>query len=222
MGWGAVHLVRVRRQFGVALFVLLAVVATTAPVAAEDAAGGKPFIWPTGGRITQPYGCTGFWMEPRYGSCRHFHGGIDIAASRGTHIKAAADGVITHAGWDPWGTRNWMVMIRHGNGFQTWYGHLKAKRAPGISVGASVKQGELIGYMGTTGMATGPHLHWAVLIDGRYADPARFVDGRLVRPPRRGRGSTAPRSVCRMVAAVQPGAATARVLEGDEPTTCAA
>jgi murein DD-endopeptidase MepM/ murein hydrolase activator NlpD len=135
------------------------------------------FIWPTVGRITQPYGCTGFSWEPRYGDCKHFHGGIDIANSRGTPIRAAGGGVITHVGWDPWGTENWMVILRHGNGLVTWYAHMRPKKIAGISEGVRVRQGQLVGYMSDTGHATGVHLHWAVLLDGRYTNPRHYVDG---------------------------------------------
>ena len=121
---------RSRNRYLAYALVVLAVMAIANPVVAAD--GSKPMKWPTGGRITQPYGCTGFSWEPRYGSCRHFHGGIDVAASRGTPIRAAGDGVVTHVGWDPWGTRNWMVMVKHGGGLVTWYGHMRGRHIAGI------------------------------------------------------------------------------------------
>jgi murein DD-endopeptidase MepM/ murein hydrolase activator NlpD len=194
--------------------VIAAGAALAAPVIAEDGSGSKPFVWPTTGRITQPYGCTGFWAEPRYGDCRHFHGGIDIADDRGTPVRAAADGVITHVGWDQWGTRNWMVMINHGGGLTTWYAHLRGRQIAGIRNGIRVRQGEVIGYMSDTGMATGVHLHWAVLRDGVYANPRKFVDGM----PFKARKSGTPKSAASCddiwIAAV-PGAQTAAVLPGD-------
>lgn len=168
---------------------MVAVLAIGNPAVAAD--GSEPLVWPTSGRITQTYGCTGFAAEPRYGSCRHFHGGIDIASSRGTAIRASADGVITHAGWDPWGLRNWMVMIRHGDGIVTWYAHMRGKHIPGIRKGIRVRQGEVIGYMDKTGNATGVHLHWAVLKNGRYLNPRAYAEGQPQRPRRNGTGSGA-------------------------------
>jgi len=167
---------------------ILAVLAIANPAVSAD--GSKPLVWPTSGRITQTYGCTGYPAEPRYGSCRHFHGGIDVASSRGTPIRAAAAGVITHVGWDQWGLRNWMVMIKHGGGITTWYAHMRAKHIPGIRRGVRVRQGQLIGYMDKTGMATGVHLHWAVLKNGRYVNPRNYVAGQPQRP-RKGAGTGA-------------------------------
>ena len=213
--------------------VVVASLAAASPVVGEDVTRDsievvqpKPFIWPTTGRITQPYGCTGFWAEPRYGSCRHFHGGVDVADHRGTPVLAAADGVITHAGWDPWGTRNWMVMINHGGGLVTWYAHLRGRDLAGIQDGAHVEQGDVIGYMSDTGMATGVHLHWAVLKDGRYVNPRRYVEGR----PFKQRKSDLPSSAASCVdvwIAATPGALTAAFLPGadggvDGEASCAA
>jgi murein DD-endopeptidase MepM/ murein hydrolase activator NlpD len=200
-------------------FALVATLAVGAPTVGQDAVPGvaqpKPFIWPTTGRVTQPFGCTGFWAEPRYGSCRHFHGGIDIADKQGTPIHAAADGVVTHVGWDPWGTRNWMVMINHGGGLTTWYAHLRGRDIAGINVGARVRQGEVIGYMSDTGMATGVHLHWAVLKDGRYVNPRKYVEGKPFRPRQTGRPTTAASCDDIWIAAA-PTAATAMVLPGGD------
>ena len=155
---------------------LVAVLAQSGSVVAVDQT--STFIWPTKGRITQPYGCTGFSWEPRYGNCKHFHGAFDIANTRGTPIRAAGAGVVTHAGWDPWGTGAWMVMIRHGGGLVTWYAHMRGKRIAGITKGARVRQGQVIGYMSDTGKTTGVHLHWSVLKDGRYANPRNYVEGK--------------------------------------------
>jgi murein DD-endopeptidase MepM/ murein hydrolase activator NlpD len=197
------------------------------PAAAIDA---QPFIWPTSGRISQPFGCTGFVAEPRRGSCAHFHEGIDIANRRGTPIHAAADGVIEIVGWDPWIRHNpdWLVVIDHGGGFRTLYAHMRARRLPGITKGAHVVQGQVIGYMDMTGHATGPHLHWAVYLNGNPVNPAQYVNDALRRPLSRKHNSASPTvtsvSYCRResIGLVQ-GSATAMVLEGDEPNAaCAA
>jgi murein DD-endopeptidase MepM/ murein hydrolase activator NlpD len=120
------------------------------------------FAWPAHGRVTQPYGCTGFPLEPPRGSCAHFHDGIDIAAYQGAPIRAAATGVVAYVGWNPWdrGRRAFMVVIGHAGGFETLYGHLLPLRP--VPAGRLVRKGEIIGYMGSTGHSTGPHVHWEV------------------------------------------------------------
>jgi murein DD-endopeptidase MepM/ murein hydrolase activator NlpD len=103
------------------------------------------FIWPTRGRLSQGYG-------------RH-HDGIDIAGYRGTPVRAAAVGVISYVGWNPWDQhgRAFMVVVAHPGGFETLYGHTLPTRA--VRVGEVVRKGEVIGYMGNTGNSTGVHLH---------------------------------------------------------------
>jgi murein DD-endopeptidase MepM/ murein hydrolase activator NlpD len=193
------------------IVVIIAALAPAAPVVATDPS--TKFIWPTSGRITQGFGCTGFWAEPRFGSCRHFHGGIDIANSRGTLVRAAADGIIAHVGWDQWGTHNWMVIINHGGGLTTWYAHLRGREMAGIRKGARVSQGEVVGYMDATGMATGVHLHWAVLKNGHYVNPGNYVDGS---PVRRRPSTGSPASSCTTVfVAIEPGAVIAAALDRD-------
>lgn len=195
---------------------LVATLAASAPVAAAEATSKKPFIWPTRGKVTQPYGCTGFPAEPRYGNCSHFHGGVDIASDRGTTVRATADGIVTHVGWDPWGTGAWMVIINHGGGYTSWYAHLIGKRIAGLRNGTRVRQGELIGYMGTTGNSTGEHLHWAVLKAGRYVNPRNFVAGLPYRP-RGDNGEPTSAASCDgiWIASVSAGLAVGAVGEGD-------
>jgi murein DD-endopeptidase MepM/ murein hydrolase activator NlpD len=167
---------------------LVAVFVPAAPVVAGELASQylPHMSWPTGGRITQPWGCTGFWAEPRRGSCRHFHLGIDIANSRGTAIRAAADGIIDYVGLDPWmrgAKRSWVVLIRHGNDVRTFYAHLQKRKVDGIKVGHHVDKGQLIGRMGTTGMTTGPHLHFGVIVGHTWVNPNNFLPD--TRPSRR-------------------------------------
>jgi murein DD-endopeptidase MepM/ murein hydrolase activator NlpD len=164
------------------LFIALALLASIAVVTPVDA-HSRPFIWPTTGRITQPFGCTGYYLEPRRGKCAHFHYGVDIANAGGTPIYAAAAGTIVIAGWDPWIRHNpdWMVVIKHANGFKTMYAHLRVRRVPGVRKGAHVRQGQLIGYMGSTGHSTGPHLLWGVFHHHKPVNPVDYVRGRLHR-----------------------------------------
>lgn len=171
---------------------LLALVVSLPSAAATVAVEGQPsnWIWPTSGHITQPFGCTGFWAEPRRGSCDHFHSGIDIANDRGTPVRAVADGVIEMVGWDPWinPDPDWLVIIDHGNGLRTLYAHLRAKPVDGIERGAHVFQGQLIGLMDMTGRATGPHLHFAVYLNGEPVSPRNYLYG----PPPGSAGSAGP------------------------------
>jgi murein DD-endopeptidase MepM/ murein hydrolase activator NlpD len=96
------------------------------------------------------------------------HRGVDFAANAGTEIQATADGVVTERRFDS--SYGNTILIRHPNGYQTRYAHMRAFRN-GIVVGSRVHQGDVIGYVGQTGLATGPHLHYEMLISGRHVDP---------------------------------------------------
>jgi murein DD-endopeptidase MepM/ murein hydrolase activator NlpD len=145
-----------------------------APVPATNDYGSGSLIWPTKGRLTQKYGCTGFWANPPYGSCKHFHNGIDIANVKWTKIKAARGGTVRFVGRESYGGA-WTVVIGHGNGLRTWYVHMVATKVPGIAKGKTVKQGQLVGYMGKTGLATGVHLHFMTQLDGKWVNPGRYL-----------------------------------------------
>ncbi len=134
--------------------------------------GNGELIWPTTGTITQSYGPTSLTLEPAYAGYPHFHLGVDIANSQGTPIAAAAAGTVIYAGWTDAGYGN-MVEIDHGNGLVTIYGHMMT--TPVVTVGQRVFQGQLIGNMGTTGNSTGPHLHFAVQLNGSWDDPLKYV-----------------------------------------------
>jgi murein DD-endopeptidase MepM/ murein hydrolase activator NlpD len=133
--------------------------------------------WPMGGSVTQNFGCTGFTWEPRLGSCRHFHRGIDIVAPAGTPVRASGSGVVVYIGWnyadgyDP----AWIVVIAHSQALQTWYAHMSPSHPNGIHSGSRVREGQIIGYEGNTGHSTGAHLHWAVYFSGRFANPRLFL-----------------------------------------------
>jgi murein DD-endopeptidase MepM/ murein hydrolase activator NlpD len=165
------------RRFTVAGLLVLGLLSTLTPLAVT--ARSAPYMdWPTVGRETQPYGCTGFRMEPRRGDCAHFHAGIDIANTRGTPIRAVAAGTVAYVGLEPWyhGTdRAWVVILNHGNGIKTIYVHLQRKPIPGIAKGKHVDRDQLIGLMGMTGRATGPHLHFGVWLNHRGVDPVDFM-----------------------------------------------
>ena len=129
---------------------------------ADDGPHTTPSIWPTQGYVSSPYGL-------RFGGTE-FHPGIDIAAEMGTPIVAAADGVVTAAGWN--GGYGNMVDIDHGDGIVTRYGHASALA---VSVGQQVRRGEIIAYVGSTGRSTGPHLHYEVRVDGQPVNPAGYL-----------------------------------------------
>jgi murein DD-endopeptidase MepM/ murein hydrolase activator NlpD len=98
------------------------------------------------------------------------HTGVDWAAPRGTPIIAAGSGVIEKAGWA--GGYGRQTIIRHANGYESSYNH-QSGIARGIAPGARVRQGQIIGYVGATGLATGNHLHYELLVNGNKVDPMR-------------------------------------------------
>ena len=122
-----------------------------------------PSIWPTTGVVTSPYGL-------RWGGT-DFHPGIDIANDMGTPIVATADGIVEYAGWNAGGYGN-MVDINHGNGLMTRYGHASQVV---VTAGQSVKRGQLIAYMGSTGFSTGPHCHYEVHVNGQRVNPISYL-----------------------------------------------
>lgn len=111
----------------------------------------------------------GMRMHPILGYSR-MHQGVDFAASHGARIMASGDGIIEAIG--PNGDYGNYIRIRHVGTLATAYAHL-SRFAPGLKIGSMVRQGQVIGYVGSTGMSTGPHLHYEMLVAGRQVDPAR-------------------------------------------------
>lgn len=136
---------------------------------------GGAFAWPMGGVISQPFGCTGVISEPPYGSCPHFHQGIDIVAPYGTPVRAAADGVIVWDGFMPAPDGAYDIEIAHSGSLMSLYGHLQAVGVAGVYNGAHVRQGQVIGYEGMTGNTTGPHLHFAIYRSGVPVNPMAYL-----------------------------------------------
>jgi murein DD-endopeptidase MepM/ murein hydrolase activator NlpD len=149
--------------------------------AAAAAAGGGTgqFEWPipTCGHscISQGFGCNSYWFEQYEPSCPYpnrIHTGIDIAASYGSQVVAADTGVIyLYAG--TFGYGNYIVII-HGNGYSTLYGHL-ASFAGGLQSGQIVARGTTIAYEGSTGNSTGPHLHFEIRVNNYWKDPCIWL-----------------------------------------------
>lgn len=121
----------------------------------EGAYGSGAFIWPAGNHSLSG---NDYWSG---------HLGIDIAAGEGAPVYAADNGVVVFSGWAT-GGYGYMVMIDHGNGYQTLYGHLSQASA---GCGRSVGQGQTIGYSGSTGNSTGAHLHFEVRYQGGFVSP---------------------------------------------------
>ncbi|BEP28457.1 murein hydrolase activator EnvC family protein [Helicovermis profundi] len=134
---------------------------------AKNYVGGK-MAWPTPGytRITSPFG---YRIHPITHK-KKLHTGIDIAIPYGEKIYAAQSGTIIYAGW--FGGYGKAVMIDHGGGYVTLYGH-NSKLL--VKVGQKVKRGEAISKCGTTGASTGPHLHFEVRENGKYVNPLKWV-----------------------------------------------
>lgn len=122
--------------------------------------------WPVTGVITSPFG----WRKSPFRSSPEFHQGLDIGADMGTPVKAAASGTIISAGW--YGGYGNYILIDHGGGMSTGYGHLSRID---VSNGQQVQRGQLIGAVGSTGMSTGPHLHFEVRISGKPVDPTAYL-----------------------------------------------
>jgi len=136
-------------------------------------ANGKGIAWlhlqrPVGrAKLTSPFG----WrIHPVFGD-RRFHYGIDLATSEGAPVTAAGDGVVIDAGWH--GDYGQYVRLRHSLGVETTYAHLSAI-APDLLLGTAVKSGQVIGAVGQTGVATGPHLYYEIAIDGERIDPLKM------------------------------------------------
>ncbi|QUL36787.1 M23 family metallopeptidase [Erythrobacter sp. JK5] len=120
-----------------------------------------------GARITSKYGYRTHPISQR----QKKHNGVDFAAPTGTPIYASGDSTVAFAG--PRGSAGNFIRLDHGEGMQTWYMHLNAF-ADGLVPGKAVRQGEIIGYVGTTGGSTGPHLHYEIRIEGEPLDPLTF------------------------------------------------
>lgn len=137
-----------------------------APVPTAGNPSGQGFQWPLSARITSNFG---YRIHPIHGT-RRLHTGIDLAAGSGTAIAASKGGTVISAGW--MGGYGNAVVISHGNGLSTLYGH-QSKLA--VTVGQSVARGQVIGYVGSTGQSTGPHLHFEVRSNGTPVNPVPYL-----------------------------------------------
>jgi len=132
----------------------------------EALASATPSIWPTHGWLTGTFGGRSdpFSGEPA------FHQGLDISTDKGQPVLATADGAVESASYT--GDYGNLVVVSHGFGLATRYGHLSAF---GVKVGQAVKRGDVIGYVGATGRATGSHLHYEILANGKLINPLQLL-----------------------------------------------
>ena len=127
---------------------------------------GAPSLWPIMGPITSSFGER---QDPFNGEGA-FHSGVDISGAFGEMVRATADGTVEIASMASGYGRE--IVINHGNGLQTLYGHLSGFA---VTSGQQVSRGQVIGYVGMSGRSTGPHLHFEVLKNGAQVDPLRFI-----------------------------------------------
>ena len=154
-----------------------AAAAAAAPAAAAQSSGGQgasdnwvqgtgQLGWPVSGEITSPYG---YRVHPIWGTTI-YHSGIDIGVDEGTPVHAADGGVVVWSGW--MGGYGYAVVIDHGNGLSTLYGH---NSELAVDEGQSVAKGQVISYAGSTGNSTGPHVHFEVRVNGDPVDPMGYL-----------------------------------------------
>lgn len=133
---------------------------------APSSGGTGQFMWPCSGEITSYYG----WRtHPVFGTTR-YHSGMDIAVDYGTPIHAADSGTVVYSGW--LGGYGYAVMIDHGSGLVTLYGH---NQSLNVSEGQYVSKGTVIAYAGSTGWSTGPHCHFEVRLHGEVTEPLDYL-----------------------------------------------
>jgi murein DD-endopeptidase MepM/ murein hydrolase activator NlpD len=137
--------------------------------AQKDIYVATPKGYPASGEITSLFGKR---MDPFSGG-PGFHTGVDISCDARSPIRATADGVVSHSGWA--GNSGNVVILEHGCGFSTVYAH---NRSNTVKVGDRVKRGDIVGYVGSTGKSTGPHVHYEIWKDGKTVDAQKYLPGR--------------------------------------------
>ena len=129
-------------------------------------AAATPSIWPAHGWLSSSMGNR---RDPISGR-RDFHPGLDISADRGSPVYATADGTVRQAARE--GAYGNLIILDHGYGLETWYGHLSAYQ---VRPGDKVKRGQVVGLVGSTGRSTGSHLHYEVRVNGRLMNPLQLL-----------------------------------------------
>lgn len=131
-----------------------------------DATATRFLNRPVNGVLTSAFG---YRIHPKR-KRRHFHSGVDLATKSGTPIACAGSGKVVYAGWKS--GYGYVIMVDHGRGYETLYAHCSKLSA---TVGQTVSAGKIIAYVGRTGVATGPHLHFEVRKNGAYQNPMRYL-----------------------------------------------
>ncbi len=124
-----------------------------------------PSLWPTNGYISSGFG---YRTDP----ATEFHNGIDVVNDYGASVYATASGIVAEAGWD--GGYGNKLVIDHGNGYETWYAH---NSRIVVTAGQQVHKGQEIAQVGATGFATGPHVHYELLLWGKPINPTPYLNG---------------------------------------------
>ena len=142
------------------------------------ASPSSAWVIPVHGELTQEFGPTGYWFEPARTHAGvyhpHFHEGIDIATAMYSPVVAAAPGRVVWVGHLPDGAM--VVLLAHNGGLVSLYAHLDDGHSPPrVAAGDEVRQGQIIGAIGMTGMTTGPHVHFVVWRDGELIDPLSLI-----------------------------------------------
>ncbi len=135
----------------------------------KDIYFATPRGFPIPGHIASNYGSR---IDPLSGRI-HFHSGLDISAGLGNPIRATADGVVSHSGWSQ--NSGFVVILEHGCGYLTIYAHNKLNA---VKVGQRIKAGDIVGYVGSTGKSTGPHVHYEVWKNGKNVNPQEYLGRR--------------------------------------------
>jgi murein DD-endopeptidase MepM/ murein hydrolase activator NlpD len=148
---------------GVKPYISREVTAYNGPIPKNAERGSGMFAWPTSGRLTDRFAFNTF--------SGRWHGGLDISGYLSAPVYASDSGFVTFAGWTKTGYGN-LLIIDHGNGFETRYAHLQAFY---VSAGQSVGKGDLIAAMGSTGNSTGPHLHFEIRYKGVRKNPELYL-----------------------------------------------
>ena len=125
-----------------------------------------PLGWPVAGTLSSPYGHR---KHPVHLEER-FHTGVDLSIPPGTEVKVTAHGIVSFAGWTE--NSGTVVVVEHGHGFSTAYAH---NRKPLVRVGQRLSRGDVVGLSGSTGISTGPHVHYEIWKDGRHINPVAFL-----------------------------------------------
>jgi murein DD-endopeptidase MepM/ murein hydrolase activator NlpD len=125
-----------------------------------------PIGWPVKGHVTSGYGLRKHPLLSKL----VFHSGLDISIATGTPVRATADGVVSFSGWEGRGGNT--VVIEDGNGFRTVYAH---NRNNNVKVGQRVRRDDVIAYSGSTGAATGPHVHYEIWKNGKSVNPSEYL-----------------------------------------------